>query len=56
MTYPLETGEVRPDVCISGWNSTCQPYIESTTLLSYMDSNTDNLTRVCGVMKIGLFL
>ena len=22
------------EVCISGWNSTCQPYIESTTLLS----------------------
>ena len=22
------------EVCISGWNSTCQPYIDSTTVLS----------------------
>ena len=23
----------RLEVCISGWNSMCQPYIESTTIL-----------------------
>ena len=32
--YLLESGEVRLKFCISGWNSTYQPYIESTTVLS----------------------
>ena len=34
MAYPLESGEVAAGSFISGWNSTCQPYIESTTVLS----------------------
>ena len=34
MAYPLEAGEVMLEVCISRWNSMCQPYIESTAVLS----------------------
>ena len=32
MAYPFELGEVT--ACISGRNRMCQPYIESTTVLS----------------------
>ena len=34
MAYPLESGEVMAGIFISGWNSTCQSYIEGTTIHS----------------------
>ena len=41
MVNPLKS---REEICISGWNRMLQPYIESATALSYMDTNTDNFT------------
>ena len=32
MAYMFESGEVMAGICISGWNSKCQLYIESTTV------------------------
>ena len=34
MLHPLESVEVKSELCISGWSGMCQPYIASTTTLS----------------------
>ena len=48
----LKSGEERsyPEVCIGGWSSACQPYIESDTALS------DNCRSLCSALVCILYI
>ena len=46
---PPQVGLVKTEVCISGWNSTCQPYIDSATTLSdYEEPHDFQFLSDCG--------
>ena len=48
----LSREKLRLEVCISGWNSTRQPYIESTTVLSdYYDEESQVFVVSVGLQK-----